>query len=519
PPTQGVTVLATTVIEPMLRSRLAGGDAREAGAAAPGNGAVDADTVALRDAVARLGEIVRASPGLLDPARLLISGAVLLHDGPALLAGWRSYYLVATSDSLTGPLAEPRRVLAARLPAWAGDAERPEERDDLVRALASSRFFDAAAVLALEPLSGGPSLASRDRRAAEVVAYAGFIRGVGRITDEYYRQTALGKGNRRAWMADLDSAARALWPRLAWSGAAPAFKFDGVPAELDRRFGALVNFGETAGYQDLHMGHRVVDARRTVQQYGHEANVRFIALDAVVSNGFQSWAWMGRAAHGGWGGSELIVQVRPRYAEGPLAAWWDATDSVARRKVAAEIAVDSAADLVRARTTPVAFFPGVAKRFARDARERLLDSLRGTGLAGRALEAEFERAYGAATQESSIFAHEGRHAIDATMGLKPGPAELEFRAKLSEVAFAPSPRLALGGIISATLGDRTPHGQANERVMRGVLAWMRAHAGEIRGLDRAAPLLPQMPVLSDEQLRRAFASMDPLAGASGAGRR
>jgi hypothetical protein len=95
--------------------------------------------------------------------------------------------------------------------------------------------------------------------------------------------------------------------------------------------------------------------------------------------------------------------------------------------------------------------------------------------------------------------------------------EQEYRAKLSQVVFAPRPRLALHGTMSATVGDRTPHGRANERVLRGILAWMQAHAGEIAGLDPAAPLLPQLPRLSDAQLREAFSSLDPLAGAAGQG--
>lgn len=261
----------------------------------------------------------------------------------------------------------------------------------------------------------------------------------------------------------------------------------------------------------MHYGHRVVDERRTVRQYGQDAAVRFVSLDAVASNGFQSWAWDGRAGHGGWQNETGIVQVRPRYVEEPRQAWLALTDTAQARRNAARLAADSAADVDRARTAPVAFFPGARGRMVRDARRALLDSLRAAGLAGTELEAAFQRAHGQAVQESSIFAHEGRHAIDSALG-RFDTEELEYRAKLSEVAFAPRPRLALSGIMSADLGGRTPHGRANERALRGVLAWMRAHAGEIAGLDPAAPLLPQMPLLTDAQLRAAFAVQDPLAG-------
>ena len=48
------------------------------------------------------------------------------------------------------------------------------------------------------------------------------------------------------------------------------------------------------------------DRHRTVEQYGHKADVRFMMLDNIVSNGFQSWAWESGAQHGGWGSADLL---------------------------------------------------------------------------------------------------------------------------------------------------------------------------------------------------------------------
>ena len=69
----------------------------------------------------------------------------------------------------------------------------------------------------------------------------------------------------------------------------------------------------------------------------------------------------------------------------------------------------------------------------------------------------------------------------------------------------------IGGILSANIGGDSSHGQANERVMRGLVSWMLANAGEIEGLDAARPYLPQLDLLTDEQLREAVRSMDPWA--------
>ncbi len=47
--------------------------------------------------------------------------------------------------------------------------------------------------------------------------------------------------------------------------------------------------------------------------------------------------------------------------------------------------------------------------------------------------------------------------------------------------------------------------------MKGIVEWMREHSDSIQGLDPDLPLLPQLDRLTDEQLREAFRSMDPMA--------
>ncbi len=76
----------------------------------------------------------------------------------------------------------------------------------------------------------------------------------------------------------------------------------------------------------------------------------------------------------------------------------------------------------------------------------------------------------------------------------------------------PEPRISFGGIISPNIGDDTPHGRANKKVMKNIVAWMDEHRDEIEGLDAERPLLPQFDLLTDEQIRELARSFDPLAG-------
>lgn len=466
----------------------------------------------LRALVPRLTTVVRATPGAVEPAHLLLLAGVLSGNGSAIVEGWDSYYLIGTGRPAGNLIAEARGILSTLVPGWVDRSAPVGDRLALVRVLADGRFFEAAALVALLPAPDGTVPGQWDEGAEEIVAYARFLRQISSFADEFYRRTAMGTGEDvEGFQSGILSAAAELWPHLVWIGEPEPLSWESLPEVLAPRFGTFYRLGLTSGYPSLHMGHRVVDEARVVRQYGREAVVRFISLDAIVSNGFQTWAWGGRASTGGWGTATQIVQIRPAYAEGPLAAWRAATDKEIRARAAKRIAADSIADIARARLEPIAYFPSVPARLLRDGRDQLIDSLRAAGLAGTDLEAAFKREYARAILESSIFAHEGRHAIDQTYEPDLSSEELEFRGKISQVVFAPHPGLgAVSGVFQANIGDETPHGQANARIMKGLLAWMRARADEIQGLNHAEPLLPQLPLLTAEQLRAAFGSMDPL---------
>lgn len=464
-----------------------------------------------------LTPVVAANPGLLEPARLQLVTALLLDDAPAALEAWRSYYVSALDRD--GPLPDAHRLLQEVLPRWKGAHTAKDDRRKAVLALSASAMYDAAALVALDPRVLAAHRIESEPEIREVAAYADFLRRTEGITNEYYRRTALAVRDTAADRVRFEeyrdrvmSEAEALWSKLDWNDKPPAFDSDSVNRELEQRFRAEFFFGRVGGYLDLHYGHRMIDERHTAEQYGHTAEVRFVSLDGIVSNGFQTWAWDERSGHGGWGNEEMIVQIRPRYAGGGLRAWQVLTDSVEAAKMREKIAEETLADSERAPENSCPYLPGLAERIRMQGFEQLRDSLRAQGFEGDALRLAFLRAIDEARVGSSIFAHEGRHAIDNTIGFERDQSEdLEYRAKLSEVAFAPVPRLALGSIISPNIGGEGRHGRANARIMCDLVDWIEAHSTEIGGLDASGPLLPQLDRLTDEQLREAFRSFDPLA--------
>jgi hypothetical protein len=464
------------------------------------------DAAAVREAIARLRAEVTAEPGHYDVSERLMRLAAIAREWPALALGWRSFYAVG-SRVPGGPLVRAEDELRSM-----ESGAATEQATHAFAALVDSKLFEPAALIAT---CGAAAPRSANGATNEIIAYARFLREAKRVTNAYYRDVARARADTLAWKAKLDSAGRRLWPRLDWRGAAPAYALDSLASQLDQRFALVVNLGTTGAVLDLHAGHRISDENREVLQYGKSAHIRFSVLDGMISDGYQSWAWDGRAAHGGWATDAVIIQVRERYADGPLSAWHEISDLAIVARDAKTLARDSAADISRARSTEVQYFPSVRARLLRDARLALRGSLRRTGLTRRDLQSAFVRAYGSEIDESSIFAHEGRHAIDRTIHIADSSAKnLEYQAKLSEIAFAPSAKLALSGILIGNTGDETPHGIADAKLLGGMLDWMRHH-GFSDGAG-AAPLPIQIPLLTDDQLRAAVRSLDPLAADSSA---
>lgn len=411
--------------------------------------------VAVKASVKQL--IDRDGP-LIEPARILLQCAILTNDRPAILQAWRWYY--------------------GSLPVV------PEDRRGLGEALADARFFDEAALVLDDPCA--PARID-DAGAREIVSYAAALRRIRAITDEHYRQLSLGNND----VAQFRSAVERLRQPAA-----------------EKRFRAVVRGGKTGGVDDLHYGHAILDSTYDIRQYGHAAQIRFIAIDGMVSGGYMAWQTDGGGGSGGWNTPEAIYQIRPMYADGPVADWMIVSDREIRAARDEEAAQESKRDETRdPHSAPV----GTALRMRLESDDRLLAQLKAKGLAGDALRAAFIDRVRKDVFASSILAHEGRHAIDSRLGGIRGSTDLEYRAKLSEVAFVPDPRRAIISGIFVELDASSPHGKANRQIFEGLIQWMRAHASQIAGLDPSKPILLQFDKLTDEQMKDAFRSMDPLA--------
>ncbi len=418
------------------------------------------------------------------------------------LDAWRGFFWLTDRDAPSGMAVDPASVaglFAKGLANAAALAEQIALERLLIRGgfVIEARRFDTAHGVA--------------GRAGGLAVYRP-ITVYFRLRDElaeaaltFNRASALGGGDGDKYQASvtaiLGRAARDLAPGAA----------DPDPVLRDA-FGLYGILGMTGGYASLHEGHLVQDEEMAVSQFGRTGQVRFIAIDNMLANGFQSWLWDGDASAGGWSSPGAIIQVRGAYTPSVIFA----LDNLTPRDPAAakaKLAAQEAQDLTLAGPGKPVFLPGLQTRLMSETRDAVAEAARAQARAsGAAFERVFVKLYWDALLDQSILAHEGRHALDGVE--YPGDRaldqpELEFRAKLSELELSHYPKLGLSGIMALNIGDATPHGIANARVIGGLAAWMALHRGEIAGLDPAAPLLTQLDKLSDAQLRAAARSMDP----------
>ncbi len=439
----------------------------------------------------------------LEASQLALAYAVAARDATAALAAWQAHFRGAGSaaaegvdlaDSFTRGLA-PTSTAGERLP--------------LLALLLRGGFADIARAY-IDSHGLQPAREPRARAAAVYLTLRGELEAAALAFNRAQARDKAPSAKRydAALKRSLAKAARA----LAGGGA-------DIRETLRREFGLWFTTGATNGVWSLHAGHVLSDQAYAISQFGQEAQVRLVVLDQMVANGYGTWVSDGASSVGGWAvDGATIVHVRAPYDVGALrrlALRHGGAERADSEQRAAALAAD---DVQAATQTPVLQLSALGLRLRGQAVDQV-DELALRRAGPQATPRQRALAFVAAWSEQevarAIVIHEGRHVLDQRQpsAAPPDGAELERRAKLSELQFGQFPRAAFASINDGQTGTDTPHGLANAQIMAGYRAWMEAHGAEVQGLDPAQPALAQLDRLSDAQLRRVAASLDPGYGA------
>ncbi len=452
------------------------------------------------EALSKLSPLAEASP---KAQALKLDWALQSGDGRAALSAWKSFFWL-TDHNAPAPLglsdAEVERRFQSGVKANASVADQAALLSMLIRAgfYKEGRRFDQSRAM------GDRAGDNPDYRMVQ--DYYRLRESLDPELLAFNRATARGKGDNKAFNARLKEIVFAAAKRIDPKAEDPR-------PVLQKTFGIYGTIGETGGYTSMHAGHVAQDDRLNIDQFGRKGEVRFMLVDNMISNGYQSWLWDGGAEAGGWSGEGgTIVQVRSAYTGGGLNALAAEQPDIAARLAARQPELEQQ-DLKALAGHPVAYLPGLQARLTRQANAQVSAKAHAeANRSGQPYPRVFAKFYWDALVGHSIVAHEGRHSLDNfqfTGAARLGSPELEYRAKLSELQLAEFPRMPLANIQSNDIGSDTPHGQADTRVMQGYFAWMEAHRGEIAGFDPNIPTLEQLDKLTDAQIRVVAKGLDP----------
>ena len=463
------------------------------------------DTELLAETIQLLSKVLKTDAGLPRPSKLLVGIALLNNSGSGVLKGWQSYFQIQDMQQVNPYLRSSAEMLIKVCENWSGQELSASNQALLIEALSSSRFYQF--IPAYIKKNRGEH--SYSPKVADAISYSQFLKAVQERTNEYYRLIAIEQEEEAVYREWLQNQRRELWHQLSFSAEKPYVE-DHFLRELEERFGARGFTGGTGNYSGyvLALGHIVNQEKAQVIQYGYQPEFTYTQIDMMISNGFSSWFWENKAI-GGWATDNEVIRVREVYLNEPINAWKMVTDAVERDKV--QDRINEFLDSPTENQTKVA--GGLASKLKFDAINDLYVQLASTGLSEGELKLAFLSQYEQYRMKASILAHEGRHSIDQKYmpeAFQGWSNEVrEFRAKLSQIVFAPEPRLELAGMVTSTSGEYG-HTRANKRIVEVASQWITAHRTAIKGYSDNRSALSQLYLLTNEQIRACYRQADPL---------
>lgn len=469
----------------------------------------------LQKASTLINQILEKQPGNSEASELLMGIGLFLKDGPTIIKAWKSYYLVSDEKNINQAIQPSFALLKPILIKWHGQQLSATSMKQLAIGFADSKFFDYAALTANAVRKQSQIVYSQSKSLQDIVAYANYIKGVEKVNSYIYPQVARGKKNyENEYDSLMDKEGKILWGKASFIAKGQKFDPDTLYNILNRKYGMEGYSGNTVNYYGMLMGHIIHKELKQINQYGYSTRFTYISVDRLMSRDFTSW--YGTTNVGGWGDSTTIIQVRKAYMTEPFQLLSLMTDTAARKVALADIEKKKQADFERCKSNPYTEPKFLSPYLKFHEASKIYQHLVASGLKGTELNIAFVDEIFKLTIASTVFAHEGRHAIDQLYFPKEfktmSDDERELRAKFSEVIFSLNPKMAFtGSILGSDLDENTNHGKANQRFRKIIVDWMSAHQQEISGLDKNIPLLMQFDLLTDAQLIAICKSADPFA--------
>jgi hypothetical protein len=465
------------------------------------------DVNKLSEAGLILKEVLYTNPTNVNAANILLGISLLIKDGDTAMKAWLSYnrftnvnsaydYIKPAAEQLNHVLPNLNKLLTT------------SEQEQIIEGLGNSRFYEYARVLAnifnLNEAATGDKI-------KHTIAYANYINDVKSITNTYYRLVSTENKGSQDYIDALGSKNRVLYKELsATETQKDTFSTRAFRDSIRSKFGAmyLISSSSSSRTTGLVLGHIINERIRTIEQYGHSADFTFTELDKMVSNGYPSWFWENRGA-GGYALRGGFLRIKSMFNYLAIDAWERVTDTVIRSKIEKSIEdnlftsdLDTDIKVIRS---------AVAKKIELDALDKLHNRLITNGLEGIVLQLKFIEQYELYRDNATMFAHEGRHSIDRVVlgdGYRAlGSAKIEYRGRLSQIAFSASPKFELANMLNGV--GSSPTGQSNKMILDVFETWINANKDDIPNYESNKLPIAQLYKLTDTQIIDCIKNVDP----------
>ncbi|WP_299677554.1 hypothetical protein [uncultured Dokdonia sp.] len=469
------------------------------------------NTTALKEASMMLQEVLAVNPTNVNAANVLVGISLLLEDGDTALKAWLAYYRFADISSVYDYLKEPAITLEKILLKWNKEALNNDDKIALVKALAQSRFYTYARLMAINFTSKGNTFLKNNVDLQHIIGYANHLEEVKKYTNEYYRKMTLDKGSTEKYLSFITDTSEELYEKLtATETVKDTFSMQNFRSLIRSKFGTVAMIGRTSSsnIMGLVMGQIVNERVREVEQYGHSAAFNFTELDMMVSNGYPSWYWEDRGA-GGFAIRGGFLRVKKMFKYLGISAWESVTDAVKRKKAENKIRKTLLESSISSDKNTV--LAGLASKLELDALDQLYKELLQEGYTGITLQLKFIEQYDLYRDNATMFAHEGRHSLDRIVLQEAytalGTATIEYRARLSQIVFSESPKLELANMVSGT--GTTGSGMANTMIVEVAEEWIKTNTSKINGYDKNKIPIAQLYLLTNDQIKSIYRNVDP----------
>ncbi len=272
-----------------------------------------------------------------------------------------------------------------------------------------------------------------------------------------------------------------------------------IKAKLEKKHRLYMTMGKTQGLDSLHFGFMLSAEPVQVIHWGQTARLEHVVLSPIYDNSCGAWIVNNDNVVPGWntGGNQIyhvlvasitdaleVAGATKRFeTKKSVKAWWE--------KQTAYKPTEGVkwTDLTENRKSNLRLQVAEMKHFSSQARARGLD------LTTYILRSKFQ---------TDIVTHEGQHAIDSGRPGSHSSQDLEYRAKLAELAYGASPYSSLKQFANAFGGSilqkLLAHGKADTTLMKRIVEVLAGDDELNKRLDRTIPLCLQLGELTPEEV-------------------